>query len=248
MAATGIDAVIDDLDHVIAECLVEESRLGFFAALYRNVTVRVRDDIAKGGVFENEELIERLDVTFANRYLDAYRSFRGGKPCGVAWQAAFDAAGDRRPVIVQQLLGGINVHINLDLGAAAAAVAPGPDLAALRPDFDAINRVLGEMVAGVLVKVGELSPWIGLLDMVGGRTDEEIINFSIDVARREAWKFAELLAPLADPQPLIDGRDRWVADFGRMIVHPGMFMSAVLLVVKAREVTDVRRIIQVLSR
>jgi len=245
---TTIDDVIATLDDVIADCIASESRLGYFAALYRTVTARVRDDIAKGGVFEDNARMERLDVTFANRYLTALAAHRRNEPCGAAWQAAFDDATNSRLVIVQHLLAGINVHINLDLGAAAAEVAHGAEIADLRSDFDAINRVLGEMVAGVLADVGELSPWIGLLDMVGGRSDEALINFSIDVARQEAWRFAERLAAAADRQPLIDERDRWVADFGTMIVKPGWLVSAALLVVRAREVSDVRRVIKVLGR
>jgi hypothetical protein len=218
--ATDIDGVVDELDAIIAQCIDEGNRLGYFAALYRKVTIRVRDNIAKRDVFEDNERMERLDVTFANRYLTAYRAFRRGDRCGAAWQAAFDAARNRRPVIVQHLLAGTNVHINLDLGAAAAEVAPGAEIAGLQTDFDTINRVLSELVGGVLLRVGELSPWIALIDRIGGG-DEAIINFSIDVARDEAWSFAERLAPADDPEPLIDDRDRRVADFGRMIMHPG---------------------------
>ncbi len=247
MPARDIDDVIDQLDAIIARCFDERSRLGYFAALYRKVTIRVRDDIAKGDVFENNELMERLDVTFANRYLAALEAYGRGEPCGAAWQAAFDDAGKRWLIIVQHLLAGINVHINLDLGAAAAACSPGSAIGGLRTDFDSINRVLSEMVAGVLLQVGELSPWIALVDKVGGGGEEAIINFSIDVARREAWRFAEQLAPLANPPPAIDGRDRWVADFGSVIVRPGWVASTVLLVVKSREVGDVRRVIEVLA-
>lgn len=246
-APTTIDGVVDALDRVIDECIERDSRLGYFAALYRNVTVKVRSDIEAGGVFSDGERMEQLDVTFANRYLDAYDCFRTDRPCDPAWKAAFEVADSWRPIIVQQLLVGINVHINLDLGAAAAQVAPGPAIGGLRADFDAINRILGAMVGGVLVQVGEVSPWIRLLDAVGGRDDEAIINFSIDVARDEAWKFAELLAPVADPAPLIARRSRWVADFGKVIVHPGFLLSSALLVIGAREVRDVRRVIEVLA-
>jgi len=54
------------LDAIIAECTTERDRLGYFAALYRQVTIRVRDDIAKRDVFEDNERMERLDVTFAD--------------------------------------------------------------------------------------------------------------------------------------------------------------------------------------
>ena len=41
-----IGQVIEHLDHAIERCIRERSRLGYFATLYRNVTARVRDEIA----------------------------------------------------------------------------------------------------------------------------------------------------------------------------------------------------------
>ena len=43
-----IDDVVDQLTQVVTRAKHERSRLGYFAALYRNVTVRVRDGIAAG--------------------------------------------------------------------------------------------------------------------------------------------------------------------------------------------------------
>jgi hypothetical protein len=44
------------------------------------------------------------------------------------------------PRVVQHVLLGMNAHINLDLGVAAAEVAPGPAIAGLRGDFDRSER------------------------------------------------------------------------------------------------------------
>lgn len=54
-----------------------------------------------------------------------------------------------RPLILQHLLLGINAHINLDLGIAAAQTSPGDDLPDLRNDFVEINRVLVRQVDGI---------------------------------------------------------------------------------------------------
>ena len=69
-----IDDVIAQMDQVIERCIRERSKLGYFAVLYRNVTVRVRDAIAAGR-FENGARMERFDIIFANRYLDAIERF-----------------------------------------------------------------------------------------------------------------------------------------------------------------------------
>ena len=70
--------VLVALDSIVDRSLAEASRFGYFAALYRGVTRRVKDGIAAGR-FENGPRMERLDVVFALRYLDAYDGFRAGK-------------------------------------------------------------------------------------------------------------------------------------------------------------------------
>jgi hypothetical protein len=89
--------------------------LGFFAALYRKVTVKVKEGIAEGR-FENGPRMKRLDVTFASRYLAALNQFRNGRQPSLCWLASFKSAAAWRPIVLQQLLIGMNAHINFDLG------------------------------------------------------------------------------------------------------------------------------------
>lgn len=94
----------------------------------------------------------------------------------------------------------MTAHINLDLGIAAARTCPGEELPALKRDFDEINNILSELVDEMQDRIGTVSPWLGFLDRVGGRTDETIVDFSMGKARDAAWRFAERLAPLAREQ------------------------------------------------
>jgi hypothetical protein len=245
---TTIAEVLEALDGIIARALDRGSRLGYFAAIYRKATAKVAEGL-RTGLFDEGGRMERLDVAFARRYLDAVAANERGAQPTRSWETAFRAADGARPLILQHLLVGINAHVNLDLGIAAAAVAPGRDLPALRRDFDRINEILASLIAGVVRDVGEVSPWIGLLDRIGGRHDEEIIRFSIEVARAEAWRFATELAPLAPdhwPGP-IGAKDARVTHLARRILNPGL-LSAGLLVIRARESNDVRRNIRVLNR
>ena len=77
MAAENIDQVINRLDEIIAVARAEENRLGYFPALYRNVTIQVKTGIEEG-FFEDGARMERLDVVFANCYLDALAQYRQG--------------------------------------------------------------------------------------------------------------------------------------------------------------------------
>ncbi len=248
MSVADINIVLARLDDLIAETRHNASRAGYFAAMYHKVTAAVREAIVAGRFIDGDRMA-RLDRVFAERYLDAYDLWRAGGEPTTAWQAAFDAAGRWRPIIVQQLLVGMNAHINLDLGIAAATVAPGAELAGLRTDFDTINQVLAELVDGFMEDVDRASPWIGLLDRFGGRTDQAIVRFSIEVARRQAWALAEQLAgaSLDDWPEIIEPHDTATARFARTIVRPGTVLPAGLLIIRLRESNDVRRVIDLLG-
>lgn len=249
MAELLIDRVLADLDREVQRAWEEKSRLGYFAALYRRVTQKVKEGILTHGVFEDPERMDRLDFAFASRYLDALAHFREGGETTRAWRVAFDAARSRRPVILQQLVLGINAHINLDLGVSAARTSPGGAIGSLQGDFNRINDILAALVTLVERQVGELSPWMGFFSRVAGEDGVRAIEFSMTVARQEAWRFALELAPLPEAAqgPDVARRDGEIAWLARRVLHPGPLLEVVLLAVRAREVHDVRRIIEVLS-
>jgi hypothetical protein len=62
LLARTIDEVIQQLDEIIVRSIRERSRLGFFAALYHTVTLKVREGIA-AGQFEDGPRMERLPLT-----------------------------------------------------------------------------------------------------------------------------------------------------------------------------------------
>jgi hypothetical protein len=251
VAGTSVDTIEDVLavlDSVIARALERGSRVGYFAAIYRKATSKIAEGISSG-FFDDGERMARFDVAFANRYLGALHGYEAGGEATRAWELAFRATATKRPIILQHLLLGINAHINLDLGIAAASAAPERALPGLRRDFDRINEVLAAMMSGVRHDLAAVSPWLGLLDRVGGRHDDTIIRFSLETARTEAWRFAVELAPLAPEHWAgpIKARDTRVARLANTVLRPG-WLSTLLLVVRARESNDVRRTIEVLNR
>jgi Family of unknown function (DUF5995) len=247
-AAKTIDEVIARLDEIIARAWQDKSRLGYFATLYRNVTVEVKRGIAQGR-FEDGARMERLDINFANRYLTALADQQAGQPTSRCWAAAFRAVGEWPPIVLQHLLLGMNAHINFDLGAAAAITCPGDQLPPLKHDFDEINNVLAAMIGGVQLQLSKVSPWMKLLDLVGGRDARTVLNWSIDVARDQAWRFAEQLAPLtpAEQLPVLKRRDDETTALAFLVRHPGYLISAATFVVRLSEVRGVRKIIDILA-
>jgi hypothetical protein len=243
-----IDEVIDRLDGIIAACALANSRLGYFAALYREVTVRVREGIAQGR-FENGPRMERLDVVFANRYFAALDSYLRGEACAQCWSVAFHAAHRRPPIIFQHLLLGMNAHINLDLAVAAIQTVPNAELAGLKRDFFEITILLHELIDEIQGRIARVSPWIAILDRVGGRTDEQICAFAIAESRQLAWREAEALARLT-PEELereIETHDRMVANLGHGIRSPGALVNLGLRLIRVRESHPVPRVIAALQ-
>lgn len=192
--------------------------------------------------------MEKLDVIFASRYLDALAARRSETGPSDSWKVAFDAAQARWPIVLQHLLLGMNAHINLDLGIAAAQTCPGEALPGLHNDFNRINGILSSLVVGVKAELTEIWPILGILDRMAGTADDRIIDFSMQVARDHAWRFAEKLAPLdaADQEAEIARVDALIALFGRRIWKPNFIVRGAFMVIRLGERGSVPRIIDIL--
>ncbi|HEV2765267.1 MAG TPA: DUF5995 family protein [Pyrinomonadaceae bacterium] len=247
MTPQTIDEVLARLDEIIAHSRQHNERLGYFAVLYRAVTAKVKEGILAGH-FEDGPRMERLDVIFANRYLEAFDQYRRGERPTRSWLVAFKAAEQWPPIVLQHLLLGINAHINLDLGVAAALTSPGDQLPSLKKDFNTINDILGVMTGTVQDQLARVSFWMRVLDRFGRNADEALMNFNIEVARDAAWRFAQRLAPLtpAEIECEIEERDRWVELLARLVRHPPVTVRLINFAVRLTEPRSVARIIDIL--
>jgi len=250
MRAGSIDAVITELDAIIAVSRKRGTAEGYFAALYRRVTAEVQARISRGG-FENGPRMERFDVIFANRYLDAWTLRERGERITDSWNEALNCSGHFWPVVLQHLLLGMNAHINLDLGIAAATVAPGREIHGLKRDFDSINAILAEMTGDVQDRLANVWPAMRWLDRGAGGIDEAIVNFSIRRARDHAWAVALALAEM----DLEDARaahvlrtDATMAALGRKVRRPGLKLAITLGFIRLRERGSVSEKLDVLLR
>lgn len=248
MSANSIDQVLAQLDRRIELARAAQSPLGYFPALYRKVTARVKQGIQQGE-FEDGPRMERLDVIFANRYLDALDALDRRVAPTRSWDLSFQAASRWPPLVLQHLLLGMNAHINLDLGIAAVEVAPGEKLATLEADFNRINQVLGSLMGGVKQDMETIWPTLRVLDRVMGGGEDQLANFSMSQARAEAWAFATRLAAV-DPterDKLIQARDAEVALFGKLLWRPGWTGEMATMAIRVTERGTVARKIALLE-
>lgn len=245
--AKNINEVISRLDEIINECISGKSRMGYFACLYRKMTIAVQKGI-NNGLFADGKRMEKLDVIFANRYLDAYYSQSQKKPLTSSWKVAFDAASQPYAVI-QHLLLGMNVHINLDLGIAAAETSKGIDIQLLKSDFNLINDIIGSLINIVQKDLEEICMPMKMLKYVNNKSKESVINFSITAARNTAWLNAiglsKVIPEMYNPYiKTLDSKIELVAD---KIINPNFSQGLILRTVRTFEPKDAGEIIKFLK-
>lgn len=249
MAIKTIDEVIQKLDEIIQISISSQSRMGFFAALYKRMTIAVKLGI-ESGAFENSARMEMLDIIFANRYLNAYDAYNAGQPLSACWSKAFDASKNNSLTVLEHLILGVNAHINLDLGIAAATTMQGQPIETIRHDFDKINEVIGSLVNEVQDELSAISFPMKFIDNVFNNRDESVINFSVNLARKQAWLLANSLSILSDANDsvAIQRTDNTIAFLADKIISPGIWMSFLLKLVKLMEWNDSGKIIATLNR
>ena len=244
---TSIGQVISTIQSIIDWSIATGSPLGYFAALYKRITIAIKQGIV-GGMFDDGPRMERFDVTFAGRYFAALNAyFHGGQPSH-CWGVAFDGAQLPGPIIVQQILAGVNAHIDLDLGIAAEAVAPGRQIESLHHDFNIVNAVLASQVSTVVMEIDSLSPVLADIYAVLMQHELDLIADGLVIVRDGAWRFAKLLAAtpsFVDPS-VIAVHDLKVAEVGRVILAPPG-LEWIIERIGAKESRDVVKNIQVLD-
>ena len=247
MLPQNIHQVVAELEQIMETCIRTNNRLGYFAALYYKVTCRVRDGIANDE-FEDGDRMERLDVTFANRYIHAWQTLQaGGQPTG-SWQVSFQTGRRKGILVLQHLLLGMNAHINLDLGIAAAEVAADCGLPATRKDFLAINGILAMLTGDVMTSLRRVSPLLSLMGLHNSRYNSILIQFSIANARDGAWCFAEELydRQVTDAASTMLARDKSIAALANGLSRATGLMRVTLWAIHLVEWRKPARIIHLL--
>ena len=242
--AKTIDEVLTELDLIIDSTIAENSYLGIFAYVYRRTTAQIKQAIHEKQ-FEDNERMELMDVAFANLYLSAYQKYSDNQDCSASWKAAFKAKYDKI-TIIQHLMLGMNAHINMDLGIAAATFAPGLSMAELKNDFMKVNQILNDLTNEMQERVAKVSRLMVLLDLMGKNSDELIVNFSMVKAREQAWNLACVLAELSDAErkSVIEVTDQTIAKLGSMMKSPpGKWLKMALKLIAFFEEKNIKTII-----
>ncbi|RYD71948.1 MAG: hypothetical protein EOP53_22780 [Sphingobacteriales bacterium] len=232
MQANSIPEVLQVLDQIISECKAKNSRLGYFAVLYRMMTAAVAEGMKKN-FFDDTARMEKLDVVFANRYLQAYFDYKDGKRVTQSWKMAFDAAQQDDLIVVQHLLLGINAHINLDLGIAAADICSNENIRELQHDFVKINDTIADVYSVLQPRFTKISWPAIFLSKLNPRAVNNTINFSIVKAREVAWANALILCNAGNNnrEEIIRHTDNIVLKVGNAVKNPSSLKNMALKII-----------------
>lgn len=190
----------------------EADGIASFTSLYRTITANVLRWLQEGK-FLSSEYLATLDVEFAERYLQALRSYafdRAATP--LCWRVLFDNRSMTRITPLHYVAAGVNAHINFDLTFAtiSTCVRLGVEFGAgdQHEDYRGVNDIFAANTLDLRDKFEtEYDP--AEVDAV-----EELFDDLAIVATREAaWKEAERLWPhrfdadrMAEETRLIDLR------------------------------------------
>jgi len=243
-----IEEVLEALDTIIARALEEGSRVGYFAAVYRKVTAKIAEGIATG-FFDDGERMERLDVTFADRYLSSLSRYQSGGMATKSWELALQATAASRPIMLQHLLVGDQRPHQLGPRDRRGRDRARPGLARSAPGLrpDQRDHRLAHHPCRARHRRGLALDRAARSDRRSTRRRDRSLQHRGCPDRGVALRCG--LVPLArdDWAGPIGARDARVAHLARRVPKPG-WLSAGLLVIRARESTDVRRNIEALSR
>ncbi len=238
-----LDDAVRGINQVVDWAIKAESHIGYFAALYKRITLAIQDAISEG-VFDDGDRIDQLGVVFSQRYFNSLNGyFYPDEYQGptLPWEVSFVGDRNHKAIMLQHMMAGLNAHITFDLGLATLATA-GNSLATLADDFNRVNALLCSQIPGILDVVEQLSPelrWTRRLipDEVG------VLKRMLTKLRRSAWLFAINMAVHPDNarQSRVN-QAAWTAALGAWYLQPPARLTALPVLVRViakRESRDV---------
>jgi hypothetical protein len=196
-----LDDVVEGLATLEERFRERNDRRAIFLTLYGIVTAEVRSRVERRD-FADNDWVHRYAVAFADLYRVALQRYDEGEFASVpkAWRLAFDTARAGSGLVVQDMLLGVNAHVNADLPFALASVSIGPDRPARYRDHSAVNAVLAAVTERATERLASLyAPGLTGMDDCAGQVDEMISAFSLEVARESAWEAATALTNATSP-------------------------------------------------
>ncbi|MGH4019482.1 MAG: DUF5995 family protein [Pseudonocardiaceae bacterium] len=184
-----IEDVIEGFARLEQAFLARRDRRGVFVVAYLKITQELQRRI-DANQFHNSHWVADYGVAFANRYHQALAAYEREDRASVPepWRISLDTSKAGSGLVMQDLMLGINAHINHDLAFALHEVGIDPDRNARYEDHTAVNAALRVATEEVQDRIAAMyATGLGVLDQLLGNLDEEFSLFSFQAAREHAW-------------------------------------------------------------
>lgn len=178
----------------------QHDRRAIFVTAYLSITRAIKQSV-EAGLFQDNAWATRYALCFANLYRTALLAYERGDWDALpkAWRISFDTSRNNGGLAIQDLVLGINAHINHDLALALTEVSIDPERPMRYADHCKVNDVLRAATGPLQQRIGQIyAPILSLIDQACDHIDEDIACFSVEKARESAWLAAAALANARD--------------------------------------------------
>ncbi|MEE2959788.1 MAG: DUF5995 family protein [Myxococcota bacterium] len=203
-SVTGCD-VVEEMGHLLRDFGANQDRRIVFLHAYWIISKRVMEAVRlppDKNPFLDAQWVEKLMVTFADLYL---RTIDERQLSVRPWSYIHHLAQSSKTTVLQDLLLGINIHINFDLPVALMTVLKGEPwqehshLIRRRFDHRQINVILESAIDHIQDELANYyGGAIGALDRLMARNDERIASLAVRFFREETWDYAISLCATSD--------------------------------------------------
>ena len=173
-----------------------------FPVTYAHVTRLVGDALRDQGFYRYPKWLIYQDVVFANSFFRAFEDAAAGKPVPPAWQVAFDAWEQGDTSAGQDMLLGINAHVQRDMPFVLAEIGLHTRKGVSRkPDHERGNLVLSRSYDPIVDDIGtHYDPLVSTVDASPSPLDDLGFLQLVRGWREGVWRNAERLLNAATPE------------------------------------------------
>ena len=201
---------------------------GVFATTYLTLTLALKDAVRKQpNLFMHKPYLYTEDALFADYYFRTLDRYAAGKTVPPAWKIALDAAKSPDLNAAQDMLLGINAHVQNDMPFVVAALGLTTKGGASRkPDHDAVNEVLAQAYEAVVQAVASrYDPFVSLTNASWDPADDIAGLEMVREWREQVWRNAERLIEAktdADRKQVADQIQSYAAGWAQGIATQAM--------------------------
>jgi hypothetical protein len=224
-----------------------------FSTTYMIVTEVIRDTLRdEPGFYEDSDWLTYQDALFADYYFRALETREAGQPVPEAWRIAFDTAETGDANAAQDMLLGINAHVQRDMPFVLAEVGlRKPDGSSRKRDHDVGNQPLARSYEPIVQEIARRYDPIVSTSNSSWHPADDLAGLHLVAEWREAvWRNAERLVEAktaqeraAIAQQIEDNAAAWALSIAGFPQQPGYrsVRDAYCAEVAARERSDAAR-------